>query len=280
MNTLYDKGFDKANPNHILILCGDLFDRGTESVKLFNLVKELDDRFIYVRGNHEDLLEDCLREMERHLSVSSHHKSNGTLDTINQFLFEEYGNDYNQLKFEAFNTYFNSNNTDRTKLDTFFKPIHNVVDWINKKSINYFELGDYIFVHGWIPKKPYDNTSYYYFGIGREGGKYYEDWRKADTDSWNQARWLNGMEECIRYGVKEVKKTIVCGHWHCSWYWSHIKQQHEEFPPKNRLDWELSFQPAFFDGGIAIDACTAYSNLVNILVFDEVEKNSIKLKQN
>ena len=43
-----------------LILLGDLFDRGSESREVFHTVKELaeqfGDRFVLLRGNHEDLL--------------------------------------------------------------------------------------------------------------------------------------------------------------------------------------------------------------------------------
>ena len=40
-NTLLEKGFDEDNPNHKLIVCGNLMDRGKEAH--------------LVRGNHEDL---------------------------------------------------------------------------------------------------------------------------------------------------------------------------------------------------------------------------------
>lgn len=63
-------------------------------------------------------------------------------------------------------------------------------------------------------------------------------------------------------------KTIVCGHWHCSWGWSHIKQDRKEFPQKNQVDWKKSFEPFIDDGIIAIDACTAYSGLCNVIVIE------------
>ena len=32
-------GFDMNNQDHVLILCGDLFDRGSESIKIYNFIK-------------------------------------------------------------------------------------------------------------------------------------------------------------------------------------------------------------------------------------------------
>ena len=53
---------DKVKPgqNDRLILLGDLFDRGAESWEVFQTVKELEkqfgERFVLLRGNHEDYL--------------------------------------------------------------------------------------------------------------------------------------------------------------------------------------------------------------------------------
>ena len=64
-------------------------------------------------------------------------------------------------------------------------------------------------------------------------------------------------------------KTVICGHWHCSWGWSVLRQQRKEFPPMNRTNWQESFEPFIDDGIMAIDACTAYTKLMNIIVVEE-----------
>ena len=63
---------DKAKPENDdrLILLGDLFDRGSESWEVFQTVKGLEkqfgDRFVLLRGNHEDyLLKEKLTIRER-----------------------------------------------------------------------------------------------------------------------------------------------------------------------------------------------------------------------
>ena len=44
-------GFDLNNEEHILIICGDLFDRGSESLKLYEFIKSLPkERRILIRG--------------------------------------------------------------------------------------------------------------------------------------------------------------------------------------------------------------------------------------
>lgn len=79
--------------------------------------------------------------------------------------------------------------------------------------VNYYETENYIFVHGWIPCVS--------IPFARQKGRfiykymYNENWPKANELEWNKARWINGME-AAHSGVIEPNKTIVCGHWHCS----------------------------------------------------------------
>lgn len=58
---LNNKGFDVNNNDHIIIMCGDLFDRGPDSLKIYNFIKSLPkDRRVLIRGNHEYLFIDLL----------------------------------------------------------------------------------------------------------------------------------------------------------------------------------------------------------------------------
>ena len=153
MNAITDKGFEIDNPEHKLIVCGDLFDRGSQAVELFEFVKSLGDRFIYVRGNHEDLLFECYKELLSGRGCSRHHVSNGTVDTISQFT----GMNYYEL---AFGT------PERNKV--LKEKLEPVLDFITNKSVNYYEIDDYIFVHGYIPCYQHLN-----------------DFRDADESDWN-----------------------------------------------------------------------------------------------
>ena len=248
MEALNENGFDVNNPEHKLIVCGDLFDRGPQAVELFEFVKSLGDKFIYVRGNHEDLLFDCYKELLSGFGCERHHVSNKTVDTITQFTGLNY---YNLMV----------NTPDRNA--AFKEKLEPLLDFITDKTVDYFEIGDYIFVHGWIPEIPDTSSPYWWYG---SKDLYDQKWR--DSNLWDSARWLNGMKEWKR-GIREIGKTIVCGHYHCSYGWSHIRQQRKEFPDKNKKDWLKSFEPFVDDGIMAIDACVAYTGKVNCIVIEE-----------
>ena len=48
---LIKTGFDLNNEEHILIICGDLFDRSDESLKIYEFIKSLPkERRILIRG--------------------------------------------------------------------------------------------------------------------------------------------------------------------------------------------------------------------------------------
>lgn len=237
MSALELKGFDKNNPDHAVIVCGDLFDRGPKSKETFEFAKMLQaqNRLIYVAGNHESLLFDCLIDIYRGRMPGSHHFSNGTIKTICQFCEEDQWIMY-----------------DPTWNDKICKTMQPVIDFIQDNCIDYAEVGNNIFVHGWIPCHQ---------GL--------DDFRDGTSEDWERARWENGMEMWKNPRCRVDGKTVVCGHWHCSWGWSYIRHERKEFPQKNRSDWQKSFEPFIDEGIIAVDSCTAYSGIVNVVVFDD-----------
>ena len=70
-------GFDENDESHWLIVCGDAFDRGEESLEMLHFLMSLE-RKILVRGNHDSLLEDCCKRRY----AFGHDISNGTAKTI------------------------------------------------------------------------------------------------------------------------------------------------------------------------------------------------------
>ena len=233
------KGFDDKNPDHILVVCGDLFDRGPDTNKVFDFVWFLAraERLIYIYGNHEELLQDCVREIRNKRGISYHHISNGTFDTVVQFTgmnkYDLYGGTFDNKEFN--------------------NKILPLLEFIADYSVDFAEIDDYVFVHGWIPCDPVS-------------GKITKDWFSADAD-WNSARWINGMSAWHK-GARLPGYTIVCGHFHSSWGHSHLHQDRKEFPQKNRENWQKSFEIFKDDGIIAIDACTAYTGFCNCYVIE------------
>ena len=236
MNALKNAGFDKFNPNHIIIVCGDLFDRMDETMQTYLFAKEMSEknRLIYIRGNHEDLLFDCMSQIKRGKCPSHHHFHNGTVKTICQFCGQ--------------NEWIMYDPTWRDKIYEIMQPILN---WINETCVDYFKTDKYVFCHGWVPCY--------------EGLDNFEDATKED---WEQARWNNGMQMWLNPKCRVDGMTVIVGHWHCSWGWSHIKQERKEFPQTNREGWEKSFEPFVDDGIIAIDSCVAYTNKINCIVLE------------
>lgn len=235
MAALEKNGFDISNEDHHIVVCGDLFDRGPDAIKTFEFMKDMGDRgrLTYVCGNHEELFYDCLNEIQAHRWVSGHHIGNGTLDTF--------------IQFTGMNKY--DLGTGLYDKGHFKDAVEPVLDFFADNCVDFAEIGDYVFVHGWIPCDLHGNV---------------DDWENGD---WSNARWKNGME-CWKRGARLPGKTIVCGHIHASWGHSHLHQDRKEFPQKNRVDWQKSFEPFIDEGIIAIDACTAYTGFVNCIVLD------------
>lgn len=228
--SLEEKEFDINNKDHILIICGDLFDRGSEAKELLDFLSSIPkDRLLLIKGNHEDLLEDCLFQLENHINISSHHWYNGTVDTIAQLTdTNKYDLMCGLYKYSLI----------KKKLSKYFKLI--------KNCKNYLEIKDYIFVHGWIPHI-----------------RDYKTLTTVDESEWCSARWLNGMAEWHR-GNKLDNKTIVCGHWHVTE--SNMKFHNSG---SGKFDKDGDFLPFIDRGIIAIDGTVAFTGHVNVIVIDE-----------
>ena len=223
-NALTDKGFDLNNPEHKIILCGDLFDRGNQPKEIIDFVLKHKDKVILIRGNHEDLMEQMI---ERDFSDYGD-LCNGTAQTIVDLYPEWQISEFDLKKIAK-----------ATRLQE-------VLDM----CIDYYETKHYIFVHGWIP-------------IIENCYLYDSNWRTARKERWGKARWTNPVE-MFRYEIYEPNKTIICGHWHCSAFW------HEQNPDKyEEFGDKTNFEPFITKNMIVIDACTAYSHKVNVIVLED-----------
>ena len=87
-NALDKNGFSIHNQDHVLILCGDAFDRGTETRELAEFLLMLNDmgRLVYIKGNHESLFQRLLQQLSSGYDpidiAASYHAVNGTWRTI------------------------------------------------------------------------------------------------------------------------------------------------------------------------------------------------------
>ena len=231
---LNDKGFEPNNPGHLLIICGDLFDRGPDTVKLINYINNLTN-IILIRGNHEDLME----EMWNRGYAQTHDISNGTLRTANDILLahEDEVDEHMPL----------------LTVKRYLGPIFD-------RMVDYFETKNYVFVHGWIPLK-YDSDKPY--AEYSQPTEYYDEWRDGD---WDQARWTNGIRAAAK-GKIIPNKTIICGHWHCSY--GHMRDSIKTDNWIEEFGETAIWEPYYGNGVIAIDRCAAYTGEVNVLVLED-----------
>ena len=222
-------GFDENNEDHWLVVCGDCFDRGPDSTKVWKFLRALD-RKVLIKGNHEQLLVQCC---ERGWP-GSHDISNGTVRTIYHL---GYGDEFDEMCRYTL-----------AKVGPFIDSM-----------VNYLETKNYIFVHSWIPAISKDNLPAHYTRSRRF--EWNPDWRNADQEDWDAATWGNPFD-MAENGLNQTGKTIVFGHWHCSTGWAKAEGR-EEFGDNAKFD------PYFGDGFIAVDACTAYSGKVNVVVLED-----------
>lgn len=178
IDALHEKGFDKNNPEHILISCGDLLDRGDDTIKVLEYVLNLpEDRTILIKGNHEYLLEDLLkRESFYGIDIS-----NGTAKTCIALSDINVPDTHEQLNLLAFSII--SSAKENKLLKQYFS-----------RLVHYAEFENHVFVHGWL--RP--------------------EFRYANDEDWSYDTWLNGIDSWIMYG-NEIGKIIVCGHINASY---------------------------------------------------------------
>ena len=166
-------GFDKDNEDHLLICCGDYFDRGNENVEVLRFFERLQHK-VLLRGNHEDLLLKLLQTGK----VLPHHYINGTMRTLENF-FGKYAIDPvdDTIDFSG-----------KTRI------VDRICEFI-ENTVDYYETENYVFVHGWLPEN----------ALSQEARK------QATAEDWAKARWVKWHERCI--GLRPLEdKTLICGH--------------------------------------------------------------------
>ncbi|MBO7217982.1 MAG: hypothetical protein J6V50_04700, partial [Clostridia bacterium] len=118
--------------------------------------------------------------------------------------------------------------------------VNRICDFI-KETVNYFETENYVFVHGWLP----------------EGG-FTADKREKTSDAlWEKSRWTRWPDKYT--GERPLPdKTLVCGHVPTF--------SAARFDPKREKNDVRIF---YGNGLIAIDAATADTKQVNVLVLED-----------
>lgn len=229
-NVLNKAGFDKNNPNHFFISLGDLLDRGNMPRECLKFVLSLDvNRRALVRGNHEDLLENVVMNK----TFRKRDFTNGTMSTLTKL---------SNVSYYEFDQMLNI----ITKDEDLYNYYQSLID--------FYEIEDYVFVHGWIPKN-----------IGS-----YKDWRSAYIEDFYSARWTNGFDAWhdMKDDEYREKKTIVCGHFHTPYGHSVYHNYGKDIMDDLKLN-DCHFEPFVDEGIIGIDGCVALSHQMNLLTIED-----------
>jgi len=245
MDELSKAGFDENNINHMLISLGDNFDRGEENYEMFLFLKKMKKKhkIILIKGNHEDLLMDAIKRQ----NITYVDVANGTYGTIEEFSQVFFGENGREMFFDGFPEFYNK-----------FTEV-GLLDLISDMA-DYYETNHYIFTHGFIPVD---------YGAGYS---YKDNWRESSKDEFKRSRWINGMDMSMNHHIKEKDKKIVVGHFHTSY--GNVRNKYGlslSLAEYQKLEFsDLGMFSIYEDDNvIAIDACTAFTKKINVLVIED-----------
>ena len=261
---LKQAGFSEKNEEDRLIVLGDLFDRGSEAVKIFKYLKKLADKgkAIVLHGNHEDFMIDFLRGEDCSFNFA-HNGFNRTLDSFLNIpaAWENFcymctenrdlavtmygkrvepllGDFYSipiEVRFDVFQDFARENIKKRYK---------DLLPWLESLPF-YYETDKYIFTHASI-----DGTC--------------SDWHNPEYTSyekwtpWQYLTWDDG--HFYEKEITNTDKTVVVGHFHTDAIReiyniaSDVKKPNEILYTKQK---------------IFIDTCTVLTKRVNVLIIED-----------
>lgn len=236
-------GFDEQNESHILVSLGDEFDRGDESLSIYEYLKKLNekDKAIIVKGNHNQMFIDYL---DGTCLSPFNYYNNGLRDTFAEFMHET----------APFETWAIFNHIDNPTYGDFAKWIEIARNQINKE---YPEL------LAWLKSRPYYYETKNYIMTHGAIDTEVEDWRKPhcshyNFQDWEALTWNDGS--FFGKEIKNTDKTIVIGHFGTG----ELRKMYDLGNPND-------FSILKRDDGkiIAIDSTTCISHKVNVLVIED-----------
>ena len=251
-DALQEAGYDSKNPNHKLISLGDNFDRGPDSRKIWSFLRQ--NKAICVKGNHDAMFQEYMEKGMDGEYVLFNVLHNGLGETIKSF---------SGMRDDMFSI----PNLELARKNMMDK--QSITDWLKNLPL-YYETENFIFVHAGIdPYKP--------------------NWK--DTD---EKFMLWDIEYSHVPCINTNDKIVVIGHHHAFRVRENAKRHgYSEVPlreyaiPTKTMDENgrkkritLSWvgntdenRPYSSGNKIAIDGCTNLTGKVNVLIFEDYEKD-------
>ena len=254
--SLREAGFNKRSKDHFLVVLGDIFDRGNETIEVYNFIKSIPKkRRVLVRGNHEQLLLDLLHKPY----PDTYDYSNGTLKTFTHIVENLWGVGA-------------ACNIDWEEQKDIVRESE-IVKWLQSDEWqDYFELDKYIFVHSFIPVHNLDDMPDYY--VTDQVTSYFSDWRtNATRKEWLSATWGCPWVQYENGLFKEEAKNgkvLVVGHWHTSDFFENLS--HKKAPVTHSI-W-YGHHLIGIDGGVFRRYDFTLYHPQNVLVTDSNDFNT------
>lgn len=241
---LDEAGFNEKNDNHMLIVLGDVWDRGPDALALYEYLKPLTEsgKAVVTRGNHEKFFMDFLEG-----PVSSfNYIYNGTAETIADFW-------HRTAPFESWCTLEGDCNPTQESYAKWAKICRNEINeeypellsWI-KSQPRYFETKHYIMTHGAIDTKVPE--------------WHYPHCYKYNLEDWDALDFNDGS--FFGESIVNTDKTIIIGH-----FGTRFLREKYKYPLEPEHEDDILTRD---DGRvIALDATTVLSHKINVLVVED-----------
>lgn len=192
---LDSSGYDKKNPDHVLVVVGDIFDRGPKNLFVYKFLKSIPkERRVLIRGNHEDMFVELIGK-----SFPAYYDfQNRTVDAFCQLSgFNE------QVLLDNVIHDVSSTAKDYWAQIVEIVKMMKIDGWIKSDEwVEYYEIGDFILTHSFLPLRH---------------GRYNPDWRTdAKPHEWGKAHWGSPLEQYQMGLFKEEEskgKKLIFGHW-------------------------------------------------------------------
>lgn len=226
---LDDSGFEKDNPNHIVISLGDLFDRGLQNIQVLEFVYDLwkKDRLINIRGNHDEFLLDYLSDGDMHLAFINivHNGMNTTIYEFAEFDDPKKAMSHYEIAAEIINSKY-------PKLKEFLR-----------YGIDSYDLGKYNFTHA-----GYSWSNKYEF----------EEEPLWEVNNWSKTPdFIKFFPESNLY---DPKKIYVFGHYHAFRLRKAFQDYHSNKPDPEKF---------VYKNFIGLDSCVNATFKMEVLVIEE-----------
>lgn len=233
---LKEAGYDENNENHLLVVCGDCFDRSFGNLEIYKYLKRLTDegKAIVVKGNHETML---IRYLEGTSVSPFDYMRNGTDETLASFLqqispFESWciSNDIKHPTYGDFATWIG---IARGQINVKYPEL---LSWLRDLPY-YYETENYIFAHSAIDLDV-------------------EDWHQPCCEKHGKVDWEALLWDDGNFIKKHNRtgKTIIVGHFSTS----HLRQMHSlgDYDDHSILKTD--------DNKVFIDGCAVLSKKINV----------------